>query len=278
MSSARQLRQERDELMVRTQAIVDKAEEEKRGLTEEEHTEWKRLMLQIAEHDRMIEVKEAMEAKSEPPPVRSEVIAPQTSGEQIPQDELTGRERLIRWIMSSRAGDGIVIGNALEPQVRRDRVKGPARERQLARMERSQRAFFATQQPDEFEARALGIGTDTAGGYLVDDDISSFIEKAMKQYGGIFNTRAMVIPTMNGAPFDYPTLNDTANEGEQLNENTAAAAQDLGFANVVLGAYKFSSKTVVVSLEMLQDTAFDIETLIFDCFAERIGRIVGRRT
>ena len=160
MSSARQLRQERDELMVRTQAIVDKSEEEKRGLTEDEHGEWKRMMHQLAEHDRMIEVKEAMDAKSEPPPVRSEVIAPQTSGPQIPDNELTGREKLIRWIMSSRAGDGIVIGNALEPQVRRDRVKGPARERQLARMERSQRAFFATQQPDEFEARALGIGTD----------------------------------------------------------------------------------------------------------------------
>ena len=53
--------------------------------------------------------------------------------------------------------------------------------------------------------------------------------------------------------------------------------EDLVFANVVLGAYKFSSKTIAVSLEMLQDTAFDIETLIFDCFAERIGRIVGRR-
>ena len=147
MSTARQLRQERDELMVRTQAIVDKAEEERRGLTEEEHGEWKGEMRKVAEYDNLIEAKEAMEAKSEPPPVRSEAIAPQTSGEQIPDNELTGREKLIRWIMSSRAGDGIVIGNAFEPQVRRDRVKGPARERQLARMERSQRAFFATQQP-----------------------------------------------------------------------------------------------------------------------------------
>ena len=275
----RQVRQERDELAVRAEGIVETAIEEKRGLTDEQHAEHKRLLVQIDEHDSLIEAMEENAAKSEPPPIRREAIGTQTSGPSIPQEELTDREKLVNWIMSAGIGDGVVIGNAFEPRRIRDRMAdGEERERHYERMEGVQRTYYAPEMGRGFQSRAQGISTDVAGGYLVDDMIANYIEKAMKQYGRIFNTRVMVIPTMNGAPFDYPTLNDTNNKGRRLGEGVKAPETDLEFANVTLGAYKYTSDTIVVSIEMLQDTAFDIEGLIFDCFAERIGRIVGEET
>jgi HK97 family phage major capsid protein len=70
-------------------------------------------------------------------------------------------------------------------------------------------------------------------------------------------------------------VDDTANVGELLAENVAAAAQDVVFSQIILKAYKYSSKIVLVSMELLQDSFFDIGTILRDLLAERIGRITN---
>jgi HK97 family phage major capsid protein len=47
--------------------------------------------------------------------------------------------------------------------------------------------------------------------------------------------------------------------GEFLAENTQAATQDVAFGQTTLNAYKFSSKMILVPIELLQDSAFDVE-------------------
>ena len=278
----RQVRQERDELAVRAEGIVETAIEEKRGLTDEQHAEHKRLLVQIDEHDSLIEAMEENASKSEPPPIRREAIGTQTSGPSIPQEELTGREKFVRWLLGND-NRGFTLGNGLEPQANRSRMSPEQHQRVWERGEQVQRAYF-DRDPIQagmlggMQQRDLGVGTATAGGHTVDDGMASYIEKAMKQYGQIFSTRAQVIATMTGAPIDYPTVNDTSNTGALLAENTATTDLDLTFANVTLSAYKYTSRSIKVSLELLQDSAFDIEALILDCFAERIGRIVGTHT
>jgi HK97 family phage major capsid protein len=60
-----------------------------------------------------------------------------------------------------------------------------------------------------------------------------------------------------------------------LAENTEVAAQDVTFGQVVLKAFKYSSKIVLVSMEILQDSFFDVGTILRDLLAERIGRITN---
>lgn len=121
---------------------------------------------------------------------------------------------------------------------------------------------------------AQAVGTGAAGGFLVPQGFAGEIERALKSFGGV-RAAARLFPTSQGNDIPWPTYDDTANVGELLAENTAAAAQDVTFGQITLKAYKYSSKVVLVALELLQDSAFDINALLADILAERIGRITN---
>jgi HK97 family phage major capsid protein len=72
---------------------------------------------------------------------------------------------------------------------------------------------------------------------------------------------------------NWPTCDDTSNTGELVAENAAAASQDAAFSTVGLNVYKFSSKVVTVPFELLQDSQINIDALVVDLLAERLGRV-----
>lgn len=143
-----------------------------------------------------------------------------------------------------------------------------------------QRAIMATRRstitaselPEEVRAQAVGSGA--GGGFLVPQGFSEELEKALKAFGGIREV-ARLFPTPTGNDIPWPTVDDTMNVGELLAENIAAASQDVAFGQVILKAYKYSSKLVLVSMELLQDSFFDVGTILRDLLAERIGRITN---
>lgn len=116
------------------------------------------------------------------------------------------------------------------------------------------------------------VGTNTAGGYTVETDVAADVIQRLKAYGGVRNV-ATLLPTAQGNPILYPTTDDTANSGELLAEAATAATQDVTFGAVTIGAYKWSSKVVPVSIELLQDSAVDIEGLILGLISTRLGRV-----
>lgn len=122
------------------------------------------------------------------------------------------------------------------------------------------------------EERALSATTGTAGGYTVPQGFYDQLQEAKKWYGGILNC-CNVFSTDQGNPLPIPTMNDTSNLGEIIAENTAASNQDISFGQVMLNAYKYSSKIVLVPIELLQDSAFDVEGYLARKLGERIGRI-----
>jgi HK97 family phage major capsid protein len=122
------------------------------------------------------------------------------------------------------------------------------------------------------ENRALASGTGSAGGYTVPQGFLNELQKARKFFGGMLNV-ARVINTQTGNQLPIPTVNDTSNVGEIVAENSAVTNQDVTFGQVVLGAYKYSSKMVLVPIELLQDSAFNIEQYLAETLGERIGRI-----
>ena len=126
------------------------------------------------------------------------------------------------------------------------------------------------------EQRAQSAGTNSEGGFTVPEGFQQEIVAAMQAYGPMLNpgvTRQLVTATGNALPF--PTMDDTSNKGALLAENTQATEQDVAFGQKQIEAYTYTSKIVRMSLQLLQDSAFDMNGLIRDVFGERIGRIAN---
>lgn len=131
------------------------------------------------------------------------------------------------------------------------------------------------------EQRAQSVGIPTDGGYLVPTTFRDKLVERMKSFGGLA-TAVEEITTSDGRPMEWPTIDDTANEGEIVPENTqAAGGADLEFGTAALGAYKYMStgangEPFRVSVELLQDSAFDIESMITRLAGRRIMRKQAR--
>lgn len=126
-----------------------------------------------------------------------------------------------------------------------------------------------------WQARSLSVGVTTAGGFTVPDEMMRPLEVALLSFGGM-RQAATVIRTDSGAALPWPTSNDTAQEGAILAENVAASQQDVVFGQLVLDAFKYSSKMILVSVELLQDNAVNIAQFLGTALGTRIGRITNR--
>lgn len=124
------------------------------------------------------------------------------------------------------------------------------------------------------EFRDQGVTTPSAGGYLVPPGYRAVMTETMKAFGGLINF-ANVITTSTGNPLQWPTNDDTGNVGAILAENTQITPQDVVIGTRALGAYTYTSKLVRVSLQLLQDSAFDIDTWLPKKLGQRIGRAVA---
>lgn len=125
--------------------------------------------------------------------------------------------------------------------------------------------------PYNSEERAQST-TGSAGGYTIPEGFSNELEVAMKSFGGIFQA-GRVQPTATGNDIPWPTINDTANVGAILGENTSfGSSTDASFGVVTLKAFKYSSKPVLISNELLQDSAFNLEQYIAQMLVDRIYR------
>ncbi|ASS64671.1 phage major capsid protein [Paenibacillus sp. RUD330] len=124
------------------------------------------------------------------------------------------------------------------------------------------------------EHRALSTSTSAPGaGYTVPQGFYNGLIEAMKWYGGMRQSRATVLRTASGNPLPIPNVDDTGNKAVIVAENAAAGlGPDPSFGQKVLGAYKYSSKTILISIELLQDSAFDLEAYLRRAIAERFGR------
>jgi HK97 family phage major capsid protein len=126
------------------------------------------------------------------------------------------------------------------------------------------------------EFRDMGIGTGSEGGYFVPAGFVYNVDTAMKFYGQMLEA-GDIMDTATGNSLPWPTQNDTAVSGEQIDENTQVNKQDLNIGRVVFGAFKYSTKMIPISLELLQDSAFDLESYVTDQFAVRLGRILNTK-
>src|SRR5579872_5671121 len=122
-------------------------------------------------------------------------------------------------------------------------------------------------------AQGAHIGTYSSLGYLVPTGFIDRVEQATKYYApltedGIFT----VIKTSQGNALPFPVSDDTAQAATIVGEGGSVNEQDLTANHVILQAYKLSSGVIKASIELLQDSAIDIEGWLSGRFGERFGR------
>lgn len=249
MPTVQQLREQRASIWEQMKGVMDSAESENRDLSAEERqtydrleTDFDRIDVDIDRLDRHNQRAENLNHVD-----RTGVVAPE--GSETTEDE--------RDALYQRAFQ-IFVQNGMGDMDREERA--------------ALRTGFVKSDPKEIRA-AQGIGTTTAGGYLVPEGFRKEIVERQKAYGAVQQV-AQVLNTSTGAPLPWPTNDDTGNVGALLAENTAATEQDITLGTAQLGAYKYTSKIVRVSLEFLQDVDWlDAQGFISRKFAERLGRI-----
>ncbi len=99
-----------------------------------------------------------------------------------------------------------------------------------------------------------------------------------KAFGGLKNV-AEVITTASGNPLNWPSIADTANSAVTSAEGVAAGSggADLVFTQLTLGAFKYDASGtgnlgLIVSNELLQDSAFDVVSLVNRKIGTRLAR------
>lgn len=121
----------------------------------------------------------------------------------------------------------------------------------------------------------MSTTTPSEGGYTVQTEVAQMIVEALKAFGGM-RAVATVMATAQGNPMNWPTSDATSEEGEIVGENTTASDLDTSFGVKSLPVYKYSSKTVAVPIELLQDSTVDIEAFVRNLLITRLGRITNK--
>ncbi len=132
---------------------------------------------------------------------------------------------------------------------------------------------------DDKEQRAQTAGTTTAGGYTVPTEILGFIEKALKDWGPMYDGDIVTeIVTASGNALKIPTVDDTAKSAGAHTE--AAALTDDGSEDVVFGqksldSFVFDTEFVRFSWELEKDSIFAMESLLGGLLGERLARVAN---
>ena len=96
-----------------------------------------------------------------------------------------------------------------------------------------------------------------AGTNILPTTVSDSIESAIIHIGGFISNAGQVITTA-GNPMNFPTANNTAQKGTWVDEYESTTVASPTFTPNTLNAYTLASNIVPISLELIQDSEFDL--------------------
>jgi HK97 family phage major capsid protein len=250
----RELRQQRGALLKQARAILDGAKKQNRGLSATEQTQYDTLL------------------------ARANAL----------REEIRNFEY---GAVAGTLGGGFIESDA-DPDPREFRNLPQRQEqRRETRKEKEHREAFmsylrfgAARMPEEQrnllqrEYRDMGSGGQGAfpgstAGFFVPVGFVHDIITALKFFAPLLNDDVVdLVTTATGQQLPFPTENDVLISGERVGEGQQVTAQDVSLGQVMLGAWKYSTKMVKVSIELLQDSAFNLEAWLTRTLAIRLGR------
>ena len=130
--------------------------------------------------------------------------------------------------------------------------------------------------PDGIDETRAQTTVTSGGGYTVDEQFSRTFDTTAKQYDQLFDVSTRVV-TARGGPFQYPVDNDTGQAAAIVTENSGSATNvDVVFDNVAFPKCpNWRSGMIRCPVELVQDSAFPLVTVLAGIFARRFARGVG---
>lgn len=130
------------------------------------------------------------------------------------------------------------------------------------------------------ETRDLGVGpvagSITGGSQLVAPAFYPILTTAQQAYGGLVNI-VNQRTTDTGASMAYPLNNDVANGLQTWPEDTAATTVDPSLSTGTSTTEMYNTGVILVTLEELEDSYFDLDAFIRDTFGQRLYRGLAKR-
>ena len=117
-------------------------------------------------------------------------------------------------------------------------------------------------------------------GYLIPQGFWQNLQIALKAYGGLLS-RARVVQTDSGQPMPWPTVDPTGVIGSYITEQNQlgfggdSAGTDYQFGQGMLNAWTIVSGVILASIQLINDSAFDVDSFVSDRIGEAIGRKVA---
>ncbi|USK85722.1 phage major capsid protein [Peribacillus asahii] len=235
------LKQKRMNLVTQAREILNKAQGESRSLSQEEENQYDNIMADVDEmgkeiqrEERMAELESQMEQRSH---VQSKPDPQKPSQEQRSSNPRATEEYRSAFWTGMRSGANSLTGDQ----------------------------YNLLHSP---EVRALAIGTDAAGGYVVPDEYERNLIKKIED-ANIMRSLVTVIQTGSGTR-ELPFESDygTASWGGEAS-NTPES--DAVFGIKTIGAHKLHT-LIKISEELMNDAFFDIEDYVSSAFARRFAR------
>ncbi|MBO9124858.1 MULTISPECIES: phage major capsid protein [unclassified Rhizobium] len=149
----------------------------------------------------------------------------------------------------------------------------------LAALEPEERAVLKAGVQVLDEKRAQSSATGAAGGYTVPTELAEVLIKSMKAWGPMYDPAVTgELNTSTGAVIQLPTIDDTS--GTATAHTQGADIVDDGSADATFGqkqleAYVYDTKFIKFSMELAQDSIFNMEALLGDLLGERMGRLAN---
>jgi len=123
-----------------------------------------------------------------------------------------------------------------------------------------------------------GQTTAPKGGIATPPEVSAALWEMMKHYLP-YSDYVTVMPVTHGRKVSEPYTDDTANEGEFLDENDAIGAKDIALGEVAIQPCRISSREVLVSWTWIESQLLsNAVARIYALLAIRLARTVSRMT
>ncbi len=140
--------------------------------------------------------------------------------------------------------------------------------------------FLRATNSRDAEFRALGVGSptqQTPTSVLAREGFWARLTTALKAFDALFDDSVCtVVETDSGSPMTLPSLDDTGNSAEIIDESTQEQAEaDPISACVMSIPPTYRTGPIAVSLELLQDSGFPISDVVSMAMAIRLARGIG---
>lgn len=182
------------------------------------------------------------------------------------------KEELARRESSKNNAPNVIVRSGKKPTAERA-FSGWARGRKFCTREEGESLdhYGLDIGADTLDTRALEVGSDSEGGYLVPATFVTAYEKKLSFISPVMSAMGQ-LPTSTGEAFVYPRVDDTSNsaayvaEEGPIGDSTDPAFDQVSFPR----AFDYFSPIVKISNQLLRDSILDIPSLLFgDLFPER---------